>query len=183
MKVLSVKVPWAYYLAAGIKDVENRSWNTSYRGPFAIHASGDPIRSLVAPNDSRLPLWSDYFKIVDAKSGEIKKDKSKYWVCEKDRVVFSKEFFGIPALEREFALFDWCMQRLRDNLAPMPTQAIIGIANLVDVVRDSKSPWSEVGQYHWIIENPCLFAKPVLEIKGALGLWSYEGSLPTLKGG
>lgn len=39
MKCLSVKQPWAYLLAVGIKDVENRSWATSHRGWIAIHAS------------------------------------------------------------------------------------------------------------------------------------------------
>jgi len=41
---LSVRQPWAYGLAMGWKDVENRSWRAPnpalhHRGPFAIHAS------------------------------------------------------------------------------------------------------------------------------------------------
>jgi hypothetical protein len=39
MKVLSVRQPWAYLIVAGYKDVENRTWRTSYRGPLLIHAS------------------------------------------------------------------------------------------------------------------------------------------------
>lgn len=38
MKCLSIRQPWAELLARGIKDVENRSWSTDYRGPFLIHA-------------------------------------------------------------------------------------------------------------------------------------------------
>jgi len=38
MKALSVLQPWAYLLANGWKDIENRSWRTAYRGRFAIHA-------------------------------------------------------------------------------------------------------------------------------------------------
>lgn len=38
MKVLSIKQPWAYLIATGIKDIENRSWKTNYRGKFLIHA-------------------------------------------------------------------------------------------------------------------------------------------------
>lgn len=38
MKALTVRQPWASLIAAGIKDVENRSWRTSYRGPLLIHA-------------------------------------------------------------------------------------------------------------------------------------------------
>jgi len=41
MKVLSLR-PWmAWAVLHGGKTVENRSWSTSYRGPLAIHASGN----------------------------------------------------------------------------------------------------------------------------------------------
>lgn len=33
--------PWATLIVAGLKDVENRSWVTRYRGPLVIHA-GSP---------------------------------------------------------------------------------------------------------------------------------------------
>lgn len=35
---LSIMQPWAYLIAAGFKDVENRSWRAGYRGPVLIHA-------------------------------------------------------------------------------------------------------------------------------------------------
>ena len=38
MKALSVRQPYAWLIAQGIKDVENRAWRTSYRGPLLIHA-------------------------------------------------------------------------------------------------------------------------------------------------
>lgn len=38
-KVLSVRQPWADLLVQGVKDVENRSWFSSYRGPLYIHAA------------------------------------------------------------------------------------------------------------------------------------------------
>lgn len=39
MKTLSIKQPWASLIAHGLKDIENRSWRTKYRGKFLIHAS------------------------------------------------------------------------------------------------------------------------------------------------
>lgn len=39
MKALTVRQPWAWAIAAGHKDVENRTWITKYRGPLAIHAA------------------------------------------------------------------------------------------------------------------------------------------------
>lgn len=39
MKALSIRQPWAWLIVEGIKDVENRTWNTNHRGRFWIHAS------------------------------------------------------------------------------------------------------------------------------------------------
>ena len=38
MPALSIRQPWAWAICAGHKHVENRSWKTSHRGVFAIHA-------------------------------------------------------------------------------------------------------------------------------------------------
>lgn len=38
MKALTIKQPWAYLIASGIKDIENRTWPTKYRGKIFIHA-------------------------------------------------------------------------------------------------------------------------------------------------
>lgn len=39
MKALSIQQPWAWAIIYGGKDVENRCWKTSHRGPVLIHAS------------------------------------------------------------------------------------------------------------------------------------------------
>jgi len=39
IKVLSVKQPWAWCIFNAGKDVENRTWETIYRGELYIHAS------------------------------------------------------------------------------------------------------------------------------------------------
>ena len=39
VKVISIRQPWASLVIMGIKDVENRTWTTPYRGPIYIHAS------------------------------------------------------------------------------------------------------------------------------------------------
>ena len=44
MKALSLTQPWATLVASGRKQVETRSWTTSYRGPLLIHAAkGFPV--------------------------------------------------------------------------------------------------------------------------------------------
>ena len=38
MIALSIRQPWAWLIANGHKDIENRTWSTAIRGPFLIHA-------------------------------------------------------------------------------------------------------------------------------------------------
>jgi hypothetical protein len=42
MKCLSIRQPWAWLIASGFKDIENRSWPTNFRGEFLIHAGKMP---------------------------------------------------------------------------------------------------------------------------------------------
>lgn len=39
MRAISFRQPWAWLVANGFKDIENRSWRTDHRGPVLIHAS------------------------------------------------------------------------------------------------------------------------------------------------
>lgn len=39
MKIISVRAPWWVFIVHSNKDIENRDWPTSYRGPVLIHAS------------------------------------------------------------------------------------------------------------------------------------------------
>ena len=40
MKVLSLRQPFAEWVVSGRKTIELRTWNTTFRGKFLIHASG-----------------------------------------------------------------------------------------------------------------------------------------------
>ncbi|WP_462265711.1 ASCH domain-containing protein [Mucilaginibacter sp.] len=39
MKALTIRQPWAHLIVLGIKDIENRSWKTNYRGRIYVHAA------------------------------------------------------------------------------------------------------------------------------------------------
>jgi len=58
--VLSIKNPWAYLVVLGIKDIENRSWKTNYRGKLLIHATQTPIKF----NSYNELFTSDQIKII-----------------------------------------------------------------------------------------------------------------------
>lgn len=66
--------------------------------------------------------------------------------------------------------------------------AVIGSVEIVDCVINHPSIWaekSEPGQddytnewlkpiYNWVLANPILFDKPILNVKGKLGFWDYD---------
>lgn len=54
MKALTISEPWASLIASGEKWIENRTWETSYRGPLVIH-SGKGIQYM-----TRKELDRDY---------------------------------------------------------------------------------------------------------------------------
>ncbi|MFC6667179.1 hypothetical protein ACFP9V_19310 [Deinococcus radiopugnans] len=59
-----------------------------------------------------------------------------------------------------------------NSLSAVVHSGIIAVAQLVDVRRDSPSPWAAQNQYHW-----CLKVTPLPEAvphRGAQGLWTLE---------
>lgn len=146
-KVLTVKQPWSFLICSGIKDIENRTWKCpqKYIGErVLIHAGGNPA--------------------------ELK--------FEEEGRATAKEIKIFSALGHceENELFS----------------AIIGSVEIVDCVinhtsiwaeRAKKDPWyeyihgesQEIHQvYNWVLANPILFDKPILNVKGKLGFWDYD---------
>ena len=128
MKALTIKQPWADLIIAGIKDIENRTWKTSYRGRVLIHTSKSPC--------SRGDL--------DA--------------CP------------LSALSENINLDKYAPGRFTNG-------AIIGSVDIVDCVMNHPSEWAEKGVYNWVLANPVKFEKPILNVKGTLGLWDYKGNI------
>ena len=55
LKALSIRQPWAMSIVQGTKRVENRSWDTSFRGRFLIHAAKGLTRD-------ELEGWADMIR-------------------------------------------------------------------------------------------------------------------------
>jgi hypothetical protein len=67
---------------------------------------------------------------------------------------------------------------LRDVLAQLPPAQralplgqVLGYVDLVDVIRDSPSPWAFPGSVHWILARPRPLPEPV-HMTGRLRLWT-----------
>lgn len=158
VKVLSVKNPYAYLIIHGGKDVENRTWNTEYRGRLYIHVSGDNMP---------FTLIEDYPDLKSRKEWSAYVEKIRTW---HNRLIEFYKTFGIT-IENDTNPEVW--KKCHANWF-LKSQSIIGYVDLVDVVKNSPSPWAIDGQYHWILKNPTPLKDPIRQVKGRLGLWNYN---------
>jgi len=139
MKALSVKQPWASLICTpreknpllGIKDIENRTWRTHFRGRIYVHSSGKGV-----PDFNFNQQQHEALATVDTN-------------------------------EMEF-----------------PYSAIIGEVDIIDCVQDHPSIWAEKAPkddpenfmfyapiWNWVLANPVLYDKPILNVKGKLSFW------------
>jgi hypothetical protein len=156
MKTISIKSPWAQLICYGVKDVENRTWTTAYRGPLLIHTStDDPGASL-----QTVPLLADSLHI---RKGDF--SRCKYLLPG-----YKLRPDAPPEMEPQMRLLCAIAERREVFLS----NAIIGSVQLVDIVRDSPSRWAEKNCWHWILRDPVLFDRAITHVRGSLGLWDYN---------
>lgn len=55
MKTLTVRQPFAQLICMGVKDVENRTWKTNYRGTMLIHAAKEIDTKYCTTNQAQEP--------------------------------------------------------------------------------------------------------------------------------
>lgn len=71
MKALSIMQPWAWLIAAGHKDIENRSWPTRFRGPVLLHAGKRFDPNYLDEGPAVLWEWPDIEQPDDFHTGGI----------------------------------------------------------------------------------------------------------------
>ena len=151
MKALSVKQPWTYLICAGFKDIENRTWKLpeKYKGQrVLIQASAKPIDAF---QKGRFPLTPDQERYCL----ENEKEKEDPW-----------------------APFRWGVNAHLAKVMETQLSMIVGSVIIADCVQNYPSIWAEKGVYNWVLKDPILFENPILNIKGSLSFWNYEGELP-----
>jgi len=167
MKTLSIRQPFASLICRGIKTIENRSWETSYRGKLLIHASGNPLAWPVfdfLPRD----FVKGYKKYYGTSLEIMPHEYSAFikWISELSEFYhFEKPSFNEP---------EDIKSKVRKYGFALPTQAIIGEVELVDIVKNSKNLFAEPGFYHWIMTNPVLYKNPIKNVMGKLKLWEWN---------
>ena len=122
--VLSVRQWWAWLIVSGLKPLENRKWQTAYRGPLYIHAG---------------KRWDPryYGDVHYAMNAAILEEAFDYYELPFRTLRQLSAYTGKKTL---FEIFE--------------TGVVIGKVDLVDCVENASSKWAVKGMWHWILENP-----------------------------
>ena len=87
-----------------------------------------------------------------------------------------QKFYGIDVYKNDDSeeYMQKCKIAIKKHGDSMKCFAIIGYVDLVDIVTNSKSVWAEKGMYNWILKNPVLLQKPIINVKGKLRLFDVS---------
>lgn len=111
MRALTLTQPWAWLVVHGRKDIENRKWNTSFRGEFLIHAAkGMRKADYEAAQDLAAGILGYQFAQVMPLPEQL----------ERGGIVGLAELYDVTAplseREKQLRMVDWCNR----GLAPDP---------------------------------------------------------------
>lgn len=155
MKTLSIKQPYASLIAEGIKDIENRSFRTYFRGTFLIHASMQWHDRLFNGELFTKEQFDSISNNWISKNPEL--DLMRYLRREK---IGLDENLPVSAIIGKVDLID-CVQNHDSVWAEKNSEV-----NLLDL--NAKPIWN------WVLANPILFKNPILNVKGKLSFWEYN---------
>jgi hypothetical protein len=146
MKALTIKNPWAMLIALGVKDIENRTWRTNFRGRIYIHAALKPV-----PFNGMLNGMS----FTQAQL----KDVFKLNLPERYPDHMSK--YPNACIVGEVDIID-CIKDHPSVWAERPEEYDPDIHEHVPVI------------WNWVLANPVLYDKPIENVKGKLSFWEYK---------
>lgn len=134
MKALTVRQPYATLIVHGIKRIETRTWQTSYRGPLMIHAaSGIPLMPPVNSSAHEL-LLQVLYKLGYASTIHLPRGMALGHVslvtCRRSESLV----IGVDLSEDEFHLgdyspkrFAWMLMEPRIFKSPVEIKGKLGI--------------------------------------------------------
>ena len=158
MKVLSLTQPWASLMALDAKRIETRSWQTSYRGPLAIHVAKS------FPAWARQQFLLPYFRDVFEAAGMVKKEGSR---------------FSLTLPIGEILAIGRLVDIVETDLISIGTALQPGEMRRYQYgIRISGQEFAfgsyEAGRFAWIFEDLKPLPEPI-PAKGKLGLWEFPG--------
>lgn len=164
MKTLSIKQPWASLIAHGVKDIENRTWKTNFRGRIYIHASGSIVNEIDFTTQQTAELFengiwhpdSGFTSELNITSAIIGEVDIVDCVINHESIWAESNGFVEKPLEKDFLYED-------------------GELNHIDYSAEYSKWKHQNGKpiYNWVLANAVLYDEPILNVKGKLSLWEF----------
>ena len=132
MKVLTIRQPWATLIVRGIKDVENRTWATSYRGPLLIHAAR---RDALLNNDQ----WSNLLALLPDRPQRA--ELARGVILGRVTLGACSRFLHVTSPWHEAGSIGWLFTAPAHFACPIPTRGRLGLWDAPDDITS------------WITEN------------------------------
>lgn len=162
MKTISVLQPWASLIAIGAKRIETRSWQTTFRGPLAIHASKKR-----PPRQGDLP-WDTFSTITNAITKAL-----GCWDCKWSNIPLG-------------CVIATCrlVNCIKINPFLSGQYCFISSAGIKYELSQNEYAFGDYtpGRYAWILEDVKLLPEPI-PAKGMQGLWEWKETPEVNTGG
>ena len=145
MKTITVKQPWASLIVEGIKDIENRTWKTKFRGRVLIHSSAKPV----------------------CKPTEI------FSLFNREQFLSLPEHTeGSPAT---IAVLSSIIGSVEIVDCVINHESIWAEKSEPELWDEDGKPVYDRPIYNWVLANPIKIDHPIEDIKGKLSFWEYDG--------
>jgi predicted transcriptional regulator len=154
MKALSIKQPWASLIAHGIKNIENRTWKTKFRGRIYIHASSIRVKSDILENYISEEMYLDYAKKLRDKG--VKERTADFLYSQ-----------PLSAIIGEVDIVDCVINH--PSIWAEKTEGVTDSNTDEFIPKINPKP-----MYNWVLANAFLYENPILNVKGKLSFWQPD---------
>jgi hypothetical protein len=131
VKALTVRQPYAWAIAAGGKDVENRTRRTTHRGQLAIHAGAAWLRG-AGLDQNIIALWAHHFGSVDVDAAYLGQPQWRAVVAVAD--LYGCHVPSPGCCSSVWAAPDagahWLLRDVRRLSVPVPARGLLGLWDL-----------------------------------------------------
>lgn len=166
-KAITIKQPWASLIVDGLKDIENRTWKTKFRGRVLIHVSAkkaSKYQHISLVELYRLGLTEEMILYANSHGFNFNSFH--------ERTEFGKTGLIYSAIIGSVEIVDCVINN------PSIWAEKTKIPHLGDVLDDVKYLGKAMKPdniiYNWVLANPIKFDKPIYNVKGKLSFWNYE---------
>lgn len=127
MKTLSIRQPWASLILNGIKDIENRSRRTNFRGTILVHSSSN-----ADSDDMTKYLTKEQMDVFNGKAREIGENQLMRSM-RRGCILGSVEIYDCvkndPSVWAEKGVWNWKVRNARLFHNPIPAKGMLGLWN------------------------------------------------------